>query len=109
MRTAHAVDSDCLKLDSYRKAFELMVTTAEPPSTVGLFGPGGSGKTSFLRRVQGDLHGADPVARGARAGRAARRARAWDAGDEVGRFQTVWFDLWEHQRHPAPVVAMLNV
>ncbi|MCL2466503.1 MAG: KAP family NTPase [Micrococcales bacterium] len=108
MRTANAVDSDCLKLDSYRKAFELIVTTAEPPSTVGLFGAGGSGKTSFLRRVQADLHGADKMPSGG-AGRAARRVRASGDADETGRFQTVWFDLWEHQRHPAPVVAMLNV
>ncbi|MCL2849559.1 MAG: KAP family NTPase, partial [Micrococcales bacterium] len=110
MRTANAVDSDVLQLDSYRKAFELIVTTAEPPSTVGLYGAVGSGKTSFMRRVQADLHSADPAPRGDGAGRAARRARAWGDGvDDVGHFQTVWFDLWEHEWSSAPVVAMLNV
>ena len=90
MRTASWVVADDLDLASYRTVFERIITTADTPATVGLYGEWGTGKTSFMRQVQADL---------------ATTADGWD-GDG---YPTVWFDLWEHERNPAPVVAMLNV
>jgi len=100
VRTANAIKDDHLKLKSYRNAFERIITTAEPPATVGLYGAWGSGKTSFMQRVREDLDPPEDTS--------VDTTEPGEARSSV-RYPTVWFNLWEHEHNPAPIVAMLNV
>jgi formylglycine-generating enzyme required for sulfatase activity len=69
---------DDLGFSDFRPALVEILTTAETPLTVGIFGPWGSGKTSLLQMLQRDLD----------------EKHAEDT-------ETVWFTAWKYDRHEA--------
>ncbi|MCP4165243.1 MAG: hypothetical protein GY759_05030, partial [Chloroflexi bacterium] len=73
----HWTDDDHFFSD-YRPALLDIVTSAQTPLTVGIFGPWGSGKTSLLRMLEKDIA---------------------DKGTQPLR--TVWFTAWKYDRHEA--------
>ncbi|MDR3070371.1 MAG: KAP family NTPase, partial [Propionibacteriaceae bacterium] len=62
-----------------------------PPFTVAIYGGWGEGKTHLLKSVEREIK---EIGESAKA-------------DE--KYQTVWFDLWQHQNDVNPVVSMLQV
>ncbi|HHN94434.1 MAG TPA: hypothetical protein ENK17_06670, partial [Anaerolineae bacterium] len=76
--TDYWTTTDYLKFSDFRPALVDLITTAQTPLTVGIFGPWGSGKTSLLRMLRQEV-------------------------DEKGlpALRTVWFTAWKYDRHPA--------
>ena len=76
--TDAATKSDALGFSDFQPALVKILTTAQTPLTVGIFGPWGSGKTSLLQMIQEELDE--------------------KFGDRV---ETVWFTAWKYDRHEA--------
>ncbi len=76
--TDHATREDLLNYENFRDALEDIVTKAETPLTVGIFGPWGSGKTSLMQMVRDQIE---------QAGKA--------------RYRTIWFTAWKYDRQEA--------
>ncbi len=74
---------DGLGRTPYVKALASILTTAETPLVVGIYGPWGSGKTSLLRQIQSAMN--------------------LDSG-----IATVWFDPWQHQFDEHPAIGLLQ-
>ncbi len=66
---------DNLNFGDFRPALKNILTTAETPLTVGIFGAWGSGKTSLMRMLRAEIAGA---------GR--------------HRVRTIWFTAWKYDR-----------
>jgi hypothetical protein len=75
--TDHATDKDLLRYEDFQSALHEIVTEAETPLTIGVFGPWGSGKTSLMRMVYNQVAGQKPSVR------------------------PVWFTAWKYDRHDA--------
>jgi Cdc6-like AAA superfamily ATPase len=75
--TDHATDRDLLRYEDFQNALHDIVTQAETPLTVGVFGPWGSGKTSLMQMVYNQIAGKSPATR------------------------PVWFTAWKYDRHEA--------
>lgn len=73
--TDNATIEDALAFGDFRAALNEIVTTAETPLTVGVFGTWGSGKTSLMRMLRDDIE---------KQGLAGRR--------------TVWFTAWKYDQ-----------
>lgn len=73
--TDHATGTDLLRYEDFQSALYNILTQAEKPLTVGVFGPWGSGKTSLMQMLRQQLE---------QEGIAARR--------------TVWFTAWKYDR-----------
>jgi len=76
--TDHATDTDLLRYEDFQSALHEILTQAETPLTIGVFGPWGSGKTSLMQMLRQQLEGE---------GLASRR--------------TVWFTAWKYDRQDA--------
>ncbi len=81
-RTAYLTDywtlRDDLRFSDFRPALLNILMKAQTPLTIGVFGPWGSGKTSLLRMLKGDIE------------------------RESLRFvRPVWFTAWKYDRHEA--------
>lgn len=76
--TDHATGTDLLRYEDFQTALHDILTQAETPLTVGVFGPWGSGKTSLMQMLHQQLE---------REGLTARR--------------TVWFTAWKYDRQDA--------
>ncbi len=63
---------DQLGFEDYQRALVRVVTSAETPITIGIFGNWGSGKTSLMRMMQKDL--------------------------DKAHAQTIWFDAWKYDK-----------
>lgn len=76
--TDHATHNDLLDYEDFHAALYDVVTDAETPLTVGVFGPWGSGKTSLMQMLRQQLEAKkDPDLR------------------------TVWFTAWKYDRQEA--------
>ena len=76
--TDNATDTDQLEFDDFRKALADILTTADTPLTVGIFGNWGSGKTSLMKMLRKDIE---------------------DLGLPSRR--TVWFTAWKYDQQDA--------
>lgn len=76
--TDNATDIDQLEFDDFRKALADILTTADTPLTVGIFGNWGSGKTSLMKMLRKDIE---------------------DLGLPSRR--TVWFTAWKYDQQDA--------
>ena len=70
--------ADALNFGDFRPALKAILTTAETPLTVGIFGAWGSGKTSLMRMLRDEID---------------------SAGSPQAR--TVWFTAWKYDRQEA--------
>jgi hypothetical protein len=94
------------------------IAECNPPYVVGVCGPWGSGKTSFLKKLWAYLGGAFDVDGASESKRKAnRKARReeWfganvckDIDGQVESWTLVWFNPWQHQFEANPVVALLH-
>ena len=71
-------DEDQLDFGDFRPALYDILTTAQTPLTVGVFGPWGSGKTSLMRMLRHDIEEKNVAAK-----------------------RTVWFTAWKYDRQEA--------
>jgi len=69
---------DDLYFSDFRQALLTILTQAQTPLTVGVFGPWGSGKTSLLPMLKKDVE---------------------DKG--LRSIRPVWFTAWKYDRHEA--------
>ena len=69
---------DDLRFSDFCPALRDILTEAPTPLTVGIFGPWGSGKTSLLRMLKGEI----------------------DA-EGLRSVRTMWFTAWKYDRHEA--------
>jgi formylglycine-generating enzyme required for sulfatase activity/energy-coupling factor transporter ATP-binding protein EcfA2 len=76
--TDHATDRDLLRYEDFQTALYDVVTEAETPLTVGVFGPWGSGKTSLMRMLRHQLE-----------------------QEKLDSRRTVWFTAWKYDRQDA--------
>jgi formylglycine-generating enzyme required for sulfatase activity/energy-coupling factor transporter ATP-binding protein EcfA2 len=76
--TDHATDTDLLRYEDFQAALYDIVTQAETPLTIGVFGPWGSGKTSLMKMLHLQLE-----------------------GESINSRRTVWFTAWKYDRHDA--------
>jgi formylglycine-generating enzyme required for sulfatase activity len=76
--TDHATDTDLLRYEDFQAALYDIVTQAETPLTIGVFGPWGSGKTSLMQMLQRQLE-----------------------AEGLSSRRTVWFTAWKYDRHDA--------
>lgn len=76
--TDHATAQDFLHYEDFQKALYDIVTQAETPLTVGVFGPWGSGKTSLMKMLHQQLE-----------------------QDGLAMRRTVWFTAWKYDRQEA--------
>ena len=76
--TDQATSDDLLRYDDFRAALYDVITQAETPLTVGVFGPWGSGKTSLMRMLRRKLE-----------------------GEGLDSRRTVWFTAWKYDRQEA--------
>ena len=76
--TDNATVIDALDFEGFRDALREVITTAETPLTIGVFGAWGSGKTSLMRMLYSDIE---------QQGLYARRA--------------VWFTAWKYDQQDA--------
>ena len=76
--TDYWTTTDYLSFSDFRPALFNIITTAQTPLTVGVFGPWGSGKTSLLRMLKQEID---------------------DKG--LPSLRTVWFTAWKYDRHQA--------
>src|SRR5690606_33354546 len=76
--TDNATVTDALDFDDFRTALVEILTTAETPLTVGIFGTWGSGKTSLMQMLRADI-------------------------ESQGRpsCRTVWFTAWKYDQQDA--------
>jgi hypothetical protein len=80
-------EKDELGRGSYVEAFARVITSADTPLVIAIYGAWGTGKTSFMKQLQDRL--TQP-----------------DALGHVTR--TVWFDPWMHQSDEIPVLGLLH-
>lgn len=76
--TDHFTTDDFLNFSDFRPGLQSILSHAQTPLTVGVFGAWGSGKTSLLRMLHDDIE---------KLGLASTR--------------TVWFTAWKYDRHDA--------
>jgi formylglycine-generating enzyme required for sulfatase activity len=76
--TDYWTTEDTLRFSDFRPALFNILTQAQTPLTVGVFGPWGSGKTSLLRMLKEDVE--------------TRRSPS---------LRAVWFTAWKYDRHEA--------
>lgn len=81
-----------------------IIRWGRPPLTVAVYGEWGSGKSSFMRRVQAYL---DPAVREQLPEKVRIRLESLPVETGDG-FVTVYFNLWEHQNDVNPIIAMLE-
>ncbi len=76
--TDYWTTQDYLRFEDFRPALEKIITQAQTPITVGVFGPWGSGKTSLLKMLEAHIK-------------------------ERGRsgWRTVWFTAWKYDQREA--------
>ncbi len=76
--TDYWTTEDYLSFEDFRPALEKIITQAQTPITVGVFGPWGSGKTSLLKMLQKHI-------------------------EENGQsgWRTVWFTAWKYDQREA--------
>jgi hypothetical protein len=76
--TDHATTDDLLHYEDFQAVLYSVVTKAETPLTIGVFGPWGSGKTSLMRMVRQQLE-----------------------QEKLDSRRTVWFTAWKYDRQDA--------
>ena len=76
--TDYWTTEDTLRFSDFRPALFNILTQAQTPLTVGVFGPWGSGKTSLLRMLKADVE--------------TKRSPS---------LRAVWFTAWKYDRHEA--------
>ena len=76
--TDHATGTDLLRYEDFQSALHDILTQAETPLTIGVFGPWGSGKTSLMQMLRQQLE-----------------------GEGVASRRTVWFTAWKYDRQDA--------
>jgi hypothetical protein len=83
---------DTLGRDELAGQIADVIRVVDPPFTVAVYGTWGEGKTHLLKSVENQVRGFQ------------------DDPDHPGRpaFQTVWFDLWQHQHDDKPTLALLQ-
>jgi hypothetical protein len=70
--------ADALNFGDFRPALKAILTAADTPLTVGIFGAWGSGKTSLMRMLRDEIE-----------------------GEGKPKARTVWFTAWKYDRHDA--------
>ena len=70
--------ADALNFGDFRPALKEILTTAETPLTVGIFGAWGSGKTSLMRMLRDEIE-----------------------SEGKPKARTVWFTAWKYDRQEA--------
>jgi predicted KAP-like P-loop ATPase len=70
--------ADALNFGDFRPVLKEILTTAETPLTVGIFGTWGSGKTSLMGMLRDEIE-----------------------GEKKYRARTVWFTAWKYDRQEA--------
>ncbi len=73
--TDYATSNDLLNYDDFQDALHDVITTADTPLTVGVFGPWGSGKTSLMRMLREQIE-----------------------DEKLDSQRTVWFTAWKYDR-----------
>jgi hypothetical protein len=83
---------DTLGRDELAGQIADVVRAVDPPFTIAVYGTWGEGKTHLLKSVERHVRGFQ------------------DDIDHPDRpaFQTVWFDLWQHQHDDQPALALLQ-
>ncbi len=76
--TDYYARQDQLRFSDFRPTLREVLTQADTPLTVGVFGPWGSGKTSLLSQLRAEIE---------------------DAGDPT--VYTTWITAWKYDRHEA--------
>lgn len=76
--TDYWTNEDNLQFSDFRPALKEIITAAQTPLTVGVFGPWGSGKTSLMRMLYEEI----------------------ERGNVPNR-RAVWFTAWKYDRHDA--------
>lgn len=82
------------------------IQTCSTPHVMGIHGDWGSGKTSFMRQVQRGLGAEMPL--DSSVDRDARPLPKTEKQALQKRVVTVWFDAWQYQNEPVPIVALLH-
>lgn len=82
------------------------IAFCNPPHVFGIHGDWGSGKTSFLHKLQGYLTGNCPQQ--PRALLAKARRKGLKLGVHKDHVTVVWFEAWRYQHEQAPIVALLQ-
>jgi hypothetical protein len=77
--TDYWTTEDNLRFSDFRPALFNILTQAQTPLTIGVFGPWGNGKTSLLRMLKGDVE-----------------------KKNLPSLRAVWFTAWKYDRHEAP-------
>ncbi len=92
-------------LDHYDDARSVgdQIRECKPPYVIRVAGSWGSGKTSFLKKIWLYL-GGDPDD-----AEAAERKKEWFGElPNTENLELIWFNPWQHQFEPSPVVALLH-
>jgi formylglycine-generating enzyme required for sulfatase activity/GTPase SAR1 family protein len=76
--TDHATQDDLLDYEHFQQVLYNVVTKAETPLTIGVFGPWGSGKTSLMKMLRHQLE-----------------------QEKIDSRRTVWFTAWKYDRQDA--------
>jgi len=77
-------EDDSLGTNSYAKALVDFITYSNTPITIGVQGEWGSGKTSLLNTIHGDLA-------------------------ERGNYKQIWINSWEHSLLASPEEALISI
>ncbi|SES43794.1 ribosomal protein L7/L12 [Actinokineospora terrae] len=83
IRNDEPASVDALDRDKIARALATAVKVCDTPLVVGVYGSWGTGKTSLMKLVQGEL-------------------------ESETDFYTVWFDSWQHQFDENPAIGLLH-
>jgi len=93
---------DALNFGDFRPVLKEILTNAETPLTVGIFGAWGSGKTSLMRMLRDEID-ADNKIEGDNDSESGEDIEGGDdsEGEKKASARTVWFTAWKYDRQEA--------